>query len=251
MIQALYPTLVFVALTCFVLTTLLARFVSPQTARLALGLGTGVCGLIVGLLVGIMERLPLFGAYEALTYTAFVVGFLELWAGSSHQGLKRQTLLTGIMTSLLLFPLVFRSDVMPRPSFFLYSHPLVACFFFCRLTALGFFAHAGIAYLAGAIPSDNPNIRLTSETRGRNFLLLGTVVFLLSEFAGSLWCYAGWGDSWRWSGNFFRSTMFFLLIMLGLHLPARWKTQPRMTCCIGSFACLFIVVCVLGRQLLE
>lgn len=254
MTQSLYPLLVYVALGCFALSVPLARFVSTQTARMALGLGTALCGVLTLLLVWTMQRLPLFGAFEALTYTAFLVGLLELFPNASKGESQHRTLITGIVTTLLLLPLVFRSDVMPRPNFFVYSSPLVSCFFFCRLTALGMFAYAAIWYmtgLTGLTADDRIDVRVQGEAWGRNFLLLGSVIFLISEFAGSMWCYAGWGDSWRWSGNFFRSTMFFLLIMLGLHLPAKWKVHARLTSLIGSFACLFIVVCVLVRQLME
>ena len=251
MTQSLYPLLVYVALGSFALSIPFVRFLSAQTARMAQLLGTGICGVLVLLLVWTMQRLPLFGAFEALTYTAFVIGALELFPNPSKNESERRTLITGIVTTLLLLPLIFRSDVMPRPNFFVYSSPLVTCFFFCRLTALGMFSYAGISYLTALTAGNRSDVRIQGEVRGRNFLLLGSVIFLISECAGSMWCYAGWGDSWHWSGNFFRSTMFFLLIMLGLHLPAKWKVQARLTSIIGSFACFFIVVCVLVRQLME
>ncbi|WP_462324192.1 hypothetical protein [Desulfoplanes sp.] len=251
MTQPLYSTITYLALGCFAISIPMVRIVSYQTARMAQTIGTVLCGVLVLLLVWTMQRLPLFGAFEALTYTAFIIGLLELFPDASNSGSERRALITGVGTTLLLLPLVFRSDIMPQPNFFVYSSPLVACFFFCRLTALGIFADAAICYMTAVTAGDHIAVRTQDEARGRNFLLLGSVVFLVSEFAGSMWCYAGWGDSWHWSGNFFRSTMFFLLIMLGLHLPAKWKLHARLTSMVGSFTCLFIVVCVLVRQLME
>ena len=249
--QSLYPPLVYIALGFFGFSILLSRVASLKMARTALVFGTVLCGILVLMLIWTMQRLPLFGAYEALIYTAFLIGLLETLLGSHETSSSRQTLSTNVVTTLLVLPLVFRSDLFPRPNFFVYSSPLVTCFFFCRLTALGIFGYSGISYLTAATSNESSAVRHAHEIQGRNFLLLGSVVFLISEFAGSMWCYAGWGDSWRWSGNFFRSTMFFLLIMLGLHIPSKWKNARKHSAQIGGFACAFIIISVLIRQLME
>ncbi len=248
--MTLYPLLVFIALGCFALSILLVTRVSVIAARVAQTLGTALCGLLVGLLVVTMHRLPLFGAFEALTYTVFVMGLLELLPNPLQSKSARQTMLMGIMATLFLAPLLVCSDTMPQPNFFTYGNPLVVCFFFGRLTATGLLAYAGIAWLTAATAGKRMRLRRENTIRGRNFLLLGSVIFLVSECAGSMWCFAGWGDSWRWSGNFFRSAMFFLLIMLGLHLPTRWKSHAHRLSLIGSCTSLFIVACVLIRQII-
>ena len=248
---SLYPPCVYAALGFFGLSVLAAAGTSRQIARTAHVCGTLLTGFLVAMIFWTMHRPPLFGAYEALTYTAFVIGMLEFFLGRNNQSSVKQTLITGIVTTLILLPLVFGRDLFPRPNFFLYSNPLIICFFFCRLTALGIFGYAGISYLTATTFSSPRTEQLNAGIRGRNFLLLGAVIFLMSEFAGSMWSYAGWGDSWRWSANFFRSTMFFLLIMLGLHMPPKWKHAGTYAPLIGGVACISIVVCVLIRQLLE
>ncbi|MDD2220043.1 MAG: hypothetical protein WCR47_04180 [Desulfoplanes sp.] len=249
--HTLYPPIVYTAIGFFGLSILLTQIASQKLARTAHGFGTALCGILVAMLIWSMQRLPLFGAYEALIYTTFLIGLLEAFLGKNGTSSPRQTLITGVVTTLILLPLVFRSDLFPRPNFFIYSSPLVTCFFFCRLTALGIFGYAGISYITATVGNDPSAIRHGAEIRGRNFLLLGSVVFLISEFAGSMWCYAGWGDSWRWSGNFFRSTMFFLLIMLGLHIPSKWKHARAYSTLIGGFTCMFIIASILIRQLME
>ncbi len=249
--QSLYPPLVYTAVACFGLSSLPEALASRQFVRSFYLCGTVLTGILVALLLWTMHRLPLFGAYEALIYTAFVTGVLECSLGRNNGSSRRQSFIAGILTTLILLPLIFRTDLFPRPNFFLYADLNVACFFFCRLTALGMFTYAAISYLAATTFGGQDRMQRNADARGRNHLLLGAVIFLLSEFAGSLWCYEGWGDSWRWSANFFRSSMFFLLIMLGLHLPPKWKHAHTYTPLIGGVSCLSIVVCVLIRQLME
>ena len=52
--------------------------------------------------------------------------------------------------------------------------------------------------------------------RARNFLLTGVVIYLAGEWSGSLWCLNWLGDTWRWSGGFFKSAVVFLLVIGGL-----------------------------------
>ena len=94
-------------------------------------------------------------------------------------------------------------------------------FFLFRHMSMGFLLFSGLSLASSALAA-TPSGATMARTQGRNVLLLGICAFLASEVAGCYWCLLGWGDTWRWSGNFFRSTLFYLLIMLACHLPSRW-----------------------------
>ena len=77
--------------------------------------------------------------------------------------------------------------------------------------------------------------------RARNFLLTGIVIYLASEWSGSLWCLNWLGDTWRWSGGFFKSTVIFLLVMASFHLPPSFAKSLQIRAIIGSGPALFII----------
>ena len=78
-------------------------------------------------------------------------------------------------------------------------------------------------------------------SRARDMLLVGLVIFLCSEWAGSWWCLNWLGDSWRWSGGFFKAGIVFMLVMLTSHLPPSLSRNPRMKAMTGSLPALFLL----------
>ena len=104
---------------------------------------------------------------------------------------------------------------------------------------------------------DNPHHSLSStkedlnETRkfkqnilfssARHMLLVGLAIFLCSEWSGSWWCLNWLGDSWRWSGGFFKAAIVFMLVMLTCHLPPSLSRNIRVKAMTGSLPALFLL----------
>ena len=69
------------------------------------------------------------------------------------------------------------------------------------------FLYAAFAALASL--GMRPEGRTTLLRWSRNFLLLGTAVFLAGEFSGFTWRMQWMGDYWCWNANFLEATLFF------------------------------------------
>jgi len=83
---------------------------------------------------------------------------------------------------------------------------------------------------------------------GRNFLVLGTILFLISEYAGILWCLNGWGDFWRWNYGFLSSAFIMLYLMLVFHLPGRGLVSQRMHSIMGAMNSLVFLGITVSRS---
>ncbi len=157
-------------------------------------------------------RVPLAGAYESLLmllWTAAVLIYAVRRTAPSRPELLTAGLMLGILSAWLTF-----GNLTPNHDFFLYASGWVQAFFFFRLLAAGVMLTTGLAQAAG--------------TFNKSLFMAGFLLFLVSEFTGSVWCFRVWGDFWHWSANFFQSALVFFLMMLTLHLPPRWLRQkPR------------------------
>ncbi|RLC30958.1 MAG: hypothetical protein DRH32_04945 [Deltaproteobacteria bacterium] len=236
-LPSLYYTVFALFFSASVLILLKKRFI----ARIAMSAGTLAAGIVVMLLVITEHRLPLYGAFESAVYILFVVSMLDILSARSSDTAHcrdRISLFTCIIILIVLImeinkPRQFNQD------FFMYGNVWVNCFFNLRLTAAAFFIHASVLLNTAAwerpdkisknrstacdsITADEKYRRYRQKKvlyRARSFLLTGIVIYLASEWSGSIWCLNWLGDSWRWSKGFFKAAVIFLLVMTSVHLP--------------------------------
>jgi hypothetical protein len=78
-------------------------------------------------------------------------------------------------------------------------------------------------------------------SNARTQLLVGLVVFLCSEWAGSWWCLNWLGDSWQWSKGFFKAAIVFMLVMLTCHLPPSLARNSWPKAMTGSLPAMFLM----------
>ena len=181
-------------------------------------------------------------------------------------------LLIALFWLALLFLNLFQEKSF-NPDFFMYANPWVNLFFNLRLTATAFFCRGALLYLGGAWPQSilngqnahNKNTPSDSDKKApgghtdctssqalppynapafqsaRTMILTGLVLFLCSEWAGSWWCLNWFGDSWRWSRNFFKAAMVFMVVMLSCHLPPWVARHPRIKAVTGTLPALFLL----------
>ncbi len=250
---ATLPTLYYTVFTVFLIALGLLLAHKKPWAKAAMLAGTAVAGTGVVILVVTQHRLPLYGAFESTFYILLVVSLLEMVSTRCADTIHfrgRISLYTGIAIVVILIleinkPIEFNDD------FYMYGNIWVNLFFNLRLMAAGFLIHGAILLNAAAwdrldkMPAHEAAERKCGQKkvlyRARNILLTGIVIYLASEWSGSLWCLNWLGDSWRWSKGFFKAAIIFLLVMTSFHLPPSLSKAPRTRAIIGSCPALFIM----------
>ncbi len=192
------------------------------------------------------RRPPVYGLFESVTTIGVVAGITyfrhrRVWQDPENLKNQSATLLTASAAMVFLCGLVFAGPVTLNHDFFMYANPWVKSFFFCRLVAAGIILTVGI-FFAAALKNSGPPVSWKNFILRQNLLfMLGMLFFLISEFSGSVWSLKGWGDSWRWSGNFFQSTAIFFLFMLNFHLPPGFFSRIQGRRLLGTLSCFTIV----------
>ena len=250
---ATLPILYYTVFALFLIAIVLLLAHKGSWARVAMIAGTIITGMGIVILIATQRRLPLYGAFESTFYILLVVSLLEMVSTRCADTIHfrgRIRLYTGIAIVVILIleinkPIEFNDD------FYMYGNIWVNLFFNLRLMAAGFLIHGAILLNAAAwdrldkMPAHEVQKRKCGQKkvlyRARNILLTGIVIYLASEWSGSLWCLNWLGDSWRWSKGFFKAAIIFLLVMTGFHLPPSLSNSPRSRAIIGSCPALFII----------
>lgn len=188
-----------------------------------------------------VQRLPVYGRFEANLHMALVLALCVAFIGRRHDIVGIQPWGRFLVAALLGFALIGSEG--QNPDYYMYQFLSVQLFFFLRLSAGGVLFFACILYtsiwfrlLVSRQNNETAGLRLGSIA-----LILGSILFLGSEFAGTIWCALGWGDTWHWSRNFFKSASMFLLLMLPLHLP-RWLKKNVRLAGAGSLCTLAVIL---------
>ncbi len=250
---AILPYLYYSVCTLFSIAIVLLLTRKESWARGSMIAGTVIAGTGVVILIITQRRLPLYGAFESTFYILLIVSMLEILSTHLEETAHirgRISLFTCIAIVVILImeinkPIEFNDD------FYMYGNIWVNLFFNLRLMAAAFFIHGAILLNAAAWerPDKRPESGATDCRyrqkkvlyQARNILLTGIVIYLTSEWSGSLWCLNWLGDSWRWSRGFFKAAIIFLLVMTSFHLPPSLSKSPRIRAIIGSFPALFII----------
>lgn len=204
-----------------------AALLAPRIWWLSLGWLAALLALAQAVLAtGFLARPPLVGGYESVVMFALWLAALALIPCGSPQAQRRLAAWcwgSSLVVQLLVLLLV---DRVPTPNWYMYQYLWTRLFFTLRLVAVSVFLYAALAALAslGALPE----ARTTLLRWSRNFLLLGTAVFLAGEFSGFTWRMQWLGDYWCWNANFLESTLYFLLVTAAVHLPPSWAAKPRL-----------------------
>lgn len=219
MTEVICTRIYFFVLICFSGAALLFLAGRAREGLWAAASGLFACGTSLLLVMAMERRLPVYGPFEAIIQMVLVAGGAGFYYARKKEAPSRWT------DGTIWFACVFMLCVfLPAPKvlnadFYLYDSPVVLLFFNLRLVAMGSLFYSLIVSLE-SLGKGADSAELLH--RGRNFLMLGSCFYLASEFAGCLWSLNGWGDSWSWSKGFFRSSILFLIMMVGCHLPPKW-----------------------------
>ena len=220
--------------------------------RLSLGLSlfaVMVNAAILVLLTLSSHHLPVFGLFEGLMTSAFFLGSLGILHPSREAG--RWDVLSWVWIEVLFLlaiafffpkgPSSYRSDD---------TFVWVVLFHGLRNLALGTGLFSAAHFFRFRLRKNQNPLQKGVFQQGRNYLLLTTVLFLGSEYAGMIWCQKGWGDFWHWGATFFQSTLIILGFMAVFHIPGKNPLSDNFRAVSGIAAVLLMLAVKISKGLL-
>lgn len=236
----------FVSFACYGMG-LIATFLE----RMRLGsfftlMGLAVNGVALVLLWIAGGQFPVFHLFESFLLCTFILALLHFFAGdkAGDHNIAKWVL----VEILILFAVLLFYPKSPAPH--RYHHDALFVFFFhaFRAGALGLMLFSSAHYIQFLI--DGKGSRLGHELfrKGRDFLLLGAIFFLTSEYSGIIWCLNGWGDFWRWNYGFLSSAFIMLYLMLVFHIPGKHLSAERFTSLTGALGSLVMIGIAISRS---
>jgi len=204
-------------------------------------------GLLVGSIWVLSGHVPVFNLFESFLLTVFILGMIALIFTDVTP--ERSCTRTWVWAEvILLFGILLFYPKTQAPERFYDKDLYVVLFHVGRAGALavmllasGFYAEFLRTFRQSSSQDDLLHM-------GRNFLVLGTILFLISEYAGIVWCLNGWGDFWRWNYGFLSSTFIMLYLMLVFHLPGRGLVSQRMHSITGAMNSLVFLGITVSRS---
>jgi ABC-type transport system involved in cytochrome c biogenesis permease subunit len=242
MLSILYGIAFFFYFLAFLMNMIHRRGLESLAGFVAL-VSTGLALIII---LWTATNFPVFNLFEALLLVSFTLGLLCLFpfgASGREAGLKKFVW----AEILLLFLIMLFTPKISSPDQFDHDDLYVISFHGFRMLALGFMLFASAHFIRSG---NGPNRRHEYIRKGRDYLLLGTLFFLISEFAGIIWCQNGWGDFWHWSQGFFQSTLIVVYMMFVFHIPGKNSKSDRIRILTGGMGGFFVTALVLIRHLL-
>lgn len=238
--------LAYYAALVFNLSALVLLALSKRQAGLWL-FRVGVAALAVACVIICWQawRPPLYGLFETMVTVACVAGLCGLFS----RGADAEILWPWVAGLILILLLI----ALPRPKapgldFFMYGNLSTLGFFSLRNLAMGFLIYAALAFFSSLF---NVGQRQSLTWRGRNYLLVGSALFLAGEMSGSYWALNWMGDFWLWGRGFLMSTLMFLCAMFAFHLPAGMAGRPRLAAALGALPGAVVLVSTIVAQLTE
>jgi len=199
---------------------------------------TGLLANIAGLVVIVLwsRHTPAFRLFESLMLAAVIlagIGFLF-----SRQEKKVPDVRFWVwLEILLIMALIAFAEKAPSPFGYDYNAFYILLFHALRVVVVPLTLFSSALYIQSRFDMREGNaVALNRAHQGRNFLLLGAMLFLTAEYIGIHWCLRGWGDFWQWGAGFFQSTLIVVFFMLAVHVPGsnhrpgNWRPRLGMLC---------------------
>ena len=211
---------------------------------------TAVTGnfLVLVLITTSSGHFPFFNVFESFLFVTFILGGLGHFCSQTekHRLDVRSWVwieILFLLTIVLFFP--------KESSFYRHNHTFlwVVLFHGFRNLALTTILFSAAHFIRFRLESKRKPLRNDIFLRGRNFLLLTTVLFLFSEYSGMIWCQNGWGDFWHWSATFFQSTVIILCLMFAFHIPGKNHRSFEIRSVIGAVTALVMVTIQVSQGL--
>lgn len=195
----------------------------------------------------ISGNLPVFNIFESFMLMSFImssIGLLVFFRG--EPGLKVRRWIWMEILILFILMLFFPKEA----SLPAYDHSYIYIILFhgFRCVSLALMLIATAWFIQFIIQRETNERTSLLAHKGRNYLVLSAIFFLMAEYVGIIWCQNGWGDFWTWSQAFFQSTLVVLYLMLAFHIPGKGRRSEDIRCLIGGLNSVFVLVLTLMRS---
>jgi hypothetical protein len=207
-----------------------------------------VNGWALALIIIRSGHLPVFSVFESFLLVSFILGFMGLIARDWGKGKPTAGTWLWLETVILLGLLWFVPRT-PAINRYDYDYSWIVLFHGMRDVSLALVLFSSAHFIQSRLEGAKSVLGAGHFYRGRNYLLSGVIFFLISEFAGIIWCLNGWGDVWRWSTSFFQSTLIVLYFMLAFHVPGWNRHTDNAKSLIGSMSGFFMLILMAVRGL--
>jgi len=190
---------------------------------------------------------PGYSIFESFLFTSFILGCLTIFFPGSMGFTSKIRQWIWIEILILLITAVLISKQSDSTGFD-YNYIFKVMFMIFRSLSMATMLYA-TAYFTQFILEREFNERTNWLTHmGRNFLILSTVLFLVSEYSGIIWCQQEFGDFWMWNQNFMQSTIIMSYLMLAFHIPGKGKRAEDFRSLIGGLSGVFVVTLTIVRS---
>jgi len=192
-------------------------------------------------------NLPVFELFESFLSATFVLGFLGLFCARPENRIPDIRTRVWLEILLLLLITLF-SDKSASHDVYDHDNLYIALFHGLRIVTLSVMLFSSALFIQFRVERKRGVPANGTSHKGRNFLLLGAVIFLSAEYVGIIWCQSGWGDFWHWSAGFFQSTLIVLYLMLTFHVPGKTHRAENIRSLLGGMSGFFVLGMMLIRS---
>ena len=207
-------------------------------------------GAAIIFIVKLSGHLPVFKLFESFLLLTFILGALGLLFSKPEESLPNIRMWVWIEVLVILSVTLLCPN---KPSLVQYnnSYIFMALFHWLRIISCAMMLFSSTHFIQFRIQEkiQSPSAKYHLK-QGRNFLLLSTIIFLGSEYAGSIWSLNGWGDFWRWNEGFYQSTLIIICLMLVFHIPGKSSQSEKIKALLGGICGFFALTLIATRCLL-
>ncbi len=181
------------------------------------GLTVNVTGLIINIVLS--GQAPAFHIFESLLLAGFILAGVGIFCSRQEEKLPDVRFWVWLEVLLLLLMAGF-ADKTTSPYIYDHNYLYILLFHIIRIAVVSLTLFSSALYLQSRFDIRKGNsVAYRRAYQGRNFLILGAMLFLTAEYVGIHWCLRGWGDFWQWGAGFFQSTLIVVFFMIAVHVP--------------------------------
>jgi len=182
-----------------------------------IGLVTNITGLAI--VIKWSGQAPAFHLFESLMLAAFILAGVGTFCCKQEEHLPDVRFWVWLEVLLLMGIAAF-FDKKPSPYVYDHNYLYILLFHVIRIAVVSLTLFSSALYLQSRFDiRKSHSVSYQRAYQGRNFLILGALLFLTAEYIGIHWCLRGWGDFWQWGAGFFQSTLIIIFFMIAVHVP--------------------------------
>jgi len=235
---------------CYFLALILC-FLNMKTAENCVAsIALAANGAVIIFIVKLSGHFPVFKLFESFMLLTFILGTLGLLFSKPEGSLPNIRMWVWIEVLFILSVTLLYSNK-PSPLKYNSSYIFMVLFQGLRIISCAVMLFSSTHFIQFRIQEkiQSPSAKYHMK-QGRKFLLLSTIIFLCSEYFGSIWSLNGWGDFWRWNEGFYQSTLIVIYLMLVFHMPGKGRQSEKTKALLGGICGFFALALITTRCLL-